>query len=178
MKKLIACLALGTVAISQPAMAQNLDLDLTEEEWTNLARYAMPGAFRGLQRGCGSQLPDDAYIHAQGSELLTRLEASALGTQDMAIDAFMKVAPTNDQGMKEVLGAMPPETLGPFLNEMVAGMVASQIKPDQCVTADRVLALLDPLPAENLAALVGVIVVEVQKGDAEQAPAEVQTEVE
>ena len=150
---------------------------MSEEEVSTLARFAMPGAFRGLVNGCRAQLPADAYVLTQGDALQARLEASATGAQDAAIAAFMEMGMTDDPGMGEVLGNMPPSVLGPFLNEMVAGMVATQIKPEQCVTADRALALLDPLPPENLAALLGLIVVEMQKDDTEEAPEAAEAEV-
>lgn len=147
---LLAPLALAAVFAGQPAAAQ---IDLSEAEMEMFARLAMPTVFRTLQTKCDPVLPADAFMFAQGDALHRKLTATSEAAWPNAGRMIARVAARDNPAMGELLAGMPADSLRPFVNEMVAGLVATRIETDQCTRIDRVLALLEPLPAENLAQL-------------------------
>ncbi|TIX50040.1 hypothetical protein [Alteraurantiacibacter aquimixticola] len=161
-KKLAASLALAAMALSAPTQAQNRP-DFTEDEITAMALYAMPLAFSSLQRKCASVLDPQAYIYAYGDELSERLRISANGQFPYARAALMKFAGDREDPMLTMVQNLPPETLEPLVSEMVTAKVFSEIKTSDCGEYDRVLALLDPLPPENLAQLAGFLAVKANR---------------
>lgn len=152
MKRLLPPVACALAAFAQPAAAQAVNL--TEEEMAVVARIAMPTAFRSLQTKCGPVLGADAYMIASGDALHRRLLATSNTAAPGATRVIARVASRSNPAMGEMLAGLSPEALRPFVNEMVAGMVVSRVETDQCARIDRVLALLEPLPPENLAQLV------------------------
>lgn len=151
---LLAPLALAATAVAQPAAAQQLDL--TENEMATVARIAMPAAFRSLQVKCSPVLSASAYMFASGESLHRKLTTASQSAAPGASRILASVAARSNPAMSEILAGMPAETLLPFVNEMVAGMLTREIEPDQCATIDRVLELIEPLPAENVADLLAL----------------------
>lgn len=152
MSRILSCsLAAIAMLAAAPAAAQ---IDLTEQEMEVFARAAMPAALGSLQTRCNPVLGDDAYMFAQGNTLRTRLTAASDRAWPDAMRLVSRVAIRSNPAMGEIIAAMGPETMKPFVNEMVAGMIASRVDAAQCERIDRVLELLEPLPPENLASLV------------------------
>lgn len=163
-KSFAAALAVTLFAAAQPATAQVMRF--TEEEASALARFAMPRAFAGLQQRCRATLADDAYMFASSGRVQAKLENAARGSWPRARSVVLRIASDGNQQMGALLGQVPPESLQPFVDEYVSGLVSSKVPVEQCGQVDRVLELLDPLPAENLASLAGLFVVEAQRAQA------------
>lgn len=161
MKRLIAACSLAALACAQPASAQ--DLDLTEREAAALARFAMPRAFESVQQKCRPTLPAAAYMVARGDTVRARLRAASEGSWEAARGAIVRLASREAPEMRNMLTQMPQDALQPFAEEMIAGMIVKEVKADSCGQINRVLELLDPLPAENLADLIAFAVIESQK---------------
>ena len=83
----------------------------------------------------------------------------------------LKLAGDGAGDMSAMLEMMGDEALRPFVDSLIASMVAQEIKPDSCGDIERGLEILDPLPAENVADLIGFAVEMAQrdKADEEQA---------
>lgn len=160
-------LALSLAAFAQPATAQNIDM--SEAEMDVMARIAMPAAFRSLQTKCDPVLGTDAYMFARGEALHRRLVATSDAAAPGATRVIARVAARDNPAMGEVLAGMSPESLRPFVSEMIAGMVTSRVEADQCARIDRVLELLEPLPPENLAQLLAFAYIQ-SRNDERAAP--------
>ena len=169
MKRLLPPLALALVLFAQPAAAQTVNL--TEEEMAVVARVAMPAAFRSLQTKCDPVLGSDAYMFARGEALHRRLLATSNSAAPGATRVIAQVASRNNPAMGQMLAGLSPEALRPFVNEMVAGLVVSRVEADQCARIDRVLALLEPLPPENLAQLMAFAYAQSRAADQSTTPA-------
>ena len=70
--------------------------------------------------------------------------------------------PTAKEGLRKLLGPqngqlVDSELARPMVTAMVAPMLAKEVKARDCPNIDRVLRLIDPLPAKNTAALVVAI---------------------
>lgn len=137
-----------------PAAAQQVPL--SEAEINAVALYAMPHAFRSVQARCTGQVPASAYMFAQGPTVAARLDRAARGSFPAARAAVTRLATRNDPQMATLLQALPAENVEPLVSELIAGKVRSEVKLEDCAQINQVLELLDPLPPENLATLVGI----------------------
>ncbi len=155
MKRFLAPVMFVSVSLPQPGMAQQAP-EMSEEEVAAFVRVALPGAFRSVQEKCRGTLQPDAYIYASGDELLARFEQASGDAWPQAAEMIARSASRNNPAMGEVMAGMPPEVLQPFVDEMIAGMVTREIQDRHCAQIDQALELLDPLPPENLAALIGM----------------------
>ena len=153
---------LSLAALASPAAAQN-GPQLTEDQVTALARYAMPMAFQGVQQKCTGILPSESYIYAHGDALTARLETAAIGQFEPARDALLEFASEGNEEMGELFKNMPAEVIEPLLHELLVAKVQTDVKEEQCSQINRGLELLDPLPAENIAEFIGFIVNLVQE---------------
>ena len=57
-----------------------------------------------------------------------------------------------------MIAGMPDEALKPFVVAFLQQMVATEVKPEQCLDIARGLELIDPLPADNIAGLIAFMV--------------------
>lgn len=168
-RKLLIPALLASALVAQPLSAQQAP-DMSEEEVAAFVRVALPGAFRSIQSKCRTSLDSDAYIYASGDELHARFTEASQDAWPAAAQMIGRSASKNNPAMGEVMAGMPPEVLQPFVDEMIAGMVTSKVEDKHCEQINRALALLDPLPPENLAELIGMAYAESQKSkDAEPA---------
>ncbi|MEO5706967.1 MAG: hypothetical protein ABIT10_10365 [Alteraurantiacibacter sp.] len=164
MTKRLALTAFLACAFVQPLAAQNRP-QLSEAEVNAVALYAMPHAFRALQTRCGAQLPGDAYIRTRGDDLGIRLDRASRGRFPAARAALTRLVTSENPQMAVLLEQLPAENVEPLAHELIAGKVQSEVDLADCSKINRVLELLDPLPPENLAALMGVLVLEAQARD-------------
>jgi len=172
LKAILVPLAFMSAIAAPSASAQvPAQLDLTEDEMGVFARLAMPTAFRSLQTKCNTVLDADAYMYASGDALHRRLTQTSEAAWPGASRMIARVAARGNPAMGEVLAGMPADSLRPFVNEMVAGMVTTRVQANQCERIDRVLALLEPLPPENLAELVAFAYIQARDADSASAPA-------
>lgn len=170
MKSITCILALAAIGAAQPLSAQHFSphTELSEREMAQVTRFALPGALQAVQQHCRRHLPADAYLYAQGRELHSRLVSASHGSWPEARDIALGMLARENPEMAEIFNHMPAETLRPFAEELIAGMVVSEIETSNCTRIDRVLGLLDPLPTENLAALIGLIAAEAQREEAQE----------
>lgn len=161
MSKHLALTTLIACTLAQPLAAQTRP-QLSEAEINAVALYAMPHAFRALQTRCDAQLPGDAYIRTRGDDLGTRLDRAARGRFPAARAALTRLVTSENPQMATLLQQLPAENVEPLARELIAGKVQSEVDLADCGKLNRVLELLDPLPPENLASLMVVLVIEAQ----------------
>jgi hypothetical protein len=160
----LAAAAGALVLAPLPASAQAVPL--SADEMNAVALYAMPHAFRSLQARCTGQVPANAYMFAQGPVVSARLEQAARGQFPAARAAVTRLATRNDPQMATILQALPAENVEPLVSELIAGKVRSEVKQEDCAQINQVLELLDPLPPENLATLMGIFALRMEgRGD-------------
>lgn len=168
MSKRLAVIAVLACAVAQPALAQSRP-QLSEAEVNAVALYAMPHAFRALQTRCVPQLPADAYIRTRGDDMGTRLDRASRGRFPAARAALTRLVTSENPQMATLLAQLPADNVEPLARELIAGKVQSEVNLSDCAKYNRVLELLDPLPPENLASLMGVLVVEAQASSTRSA---------
>ena len=140
-------------AYAQQACVQPADLDDT-------ILYAMPALYEAVMESCADQYRADGFMKSEGEAFVEQFRAK----QDDAwpgalrlLQGFADRGSDGDDAMMDMVAALPPETLRPFVDSLVVQMVSDEIKPDSCETIERGVELLSPLPPENVSALVTFI---------------------
>lgn len=130
---------------------------LTAAEASSLAAYALPAAITGTTKRCASNLGASAFLPSGGAELANRYAARKTQNWAGAKAAFFKIGGGAKDESSSILKTLPDPSLQQMLDAVIEGMVAQQIPIEQCGKIDRVIGLIAPLPAQNTADLIAVV---------------------
>ena len=149
-------LASATMFAATPVTAQPSDLDPAAV--AAAVRYSLPMAFDGYMTRCFDSLAPDGYAITNADALRAKFadgnEASWPGAKALMMDMAREEA----GDMTAVFELMDDDDLRPFVDGLITNMAASEIREQDCETIERGLEIFDPLPADNLAMMVGFIV--------------------
>lgn len=151
--KSAAGLALATL-FNASATAAQTEACLSEAEGTAVFAAMLPDLIDGLRDKCAAHLPPDAYIVKNGDAMIARYKLVADQRWPIAKQAFGRIA-----GDAEMADKLPDEYFRPMLGSMIGGELVKDVKAEDCGGANRLIENLAPLPPENVAALIGAILV-------------------
>ena len=160
MSRNAASLALAAMMV-QPGLAAPMQC-VTDAEFHAGAHFVMPILIDGAAKKCQPTLGNGSYLATKSPALAQRF--AAMAGDDSTITALVaKLDPKGD------MKGLDAAALKGFVTVAVAKGMGSDLKPDICQTIDKVLTLLDPLPAENTIGLVEVILRQVDGDNAKKA---------
>lgn len=165
----VAAMWLGLTATTAQAAETAATPCLTRAEGDAFFTAVMPDILRGVGKTCSAVLPEQAILRAGLPPLVARYQASADAAWPKAMDVFAKI------GGKELRG-VDPKLLRPLVGPMMGNMIADELKPADCPTADRMVTLLEPLPPSSLAELI-VLFAELGGKDKKSSPLTICPEV-
>jgi hypothetical protein len=140
-----------------PGVAQAAQQCLTPAEASALAAYALPAAISGTTKRCAPSLGAGSFLPKGGAELASRYAARKAQNWPVAKVAFFKIGGAGKDESSEMLKSLPDPSLQQMLDVIIEGMVAQQIPMEKCGEIDSIVALLAPLPAQNTADLIAVV---------------------
>ncbi|MGB3471962.1 MAG: hypothetical protein WBA51_14170 [Erythrobacter sp.] len=158
--------ALAALATAQTAQAQQVCV--APEDAADAMVYVMPGAYDAVLTTCTGEFTEKSFIpSAAGANFVEqfRAEQDARWPGTMRFFRIFMARETQDDGMAEVIAALPDDALRPLIDGILGQMIGKEIKSDNCAKIDRAVELLSPLPAENIAGLVSFILPEVDMKD-------------
>lgn len=156
----MACLAAAAMSV-QPALAQTTDC-ISMDEMGAGARFLMPVLVQGVASKCVPVLGPGSYL-ATTSEVLTQRFAPLDGDDAKLAALIEKV--DKDGAMK----GLDIPTIKAVSRVKIPEAVIRDLKPNSCPTIDKILALLDPLPSENMISIVTLIAREVETDNKRKA---------
>lgn len=156
---------------SAPSMAQPAGLDLDPAQVAAASRYALPIAFDGYMRKCQTNLAASGYARTNARSLRAKFAAGSNAAWPAAKSALVAMASKDGGDMTAVFEMMGDEALRPFVDAAIEGMVSEEIKTKDCADIERGLRILDPLPADNVAEMVGFLFEMSQREDVAAAAA-------
>jgi hypothetical protein len=142
-------LAAAALLASTAAQAQSAAVPcIPQRDAEALFLAVAPALIDSVATTCATALPATAILRRSPAALRSKFVAES----DVAW-------PRAKAGLRTLLGpdAAPmvdSELARPMLSSMVGPMLAKDVKPGDCAGIDRVLTLIDPLPARNVAGLV------------------------
>lgn len=150
---------LALVAVPSAALAEAPPTCLTQAETAAMIGYVLPDLVAGVRDKCKATLPATSFLSSRSADLEASYRSAADILWPQARIAFVKMV-----GEDEVMKKLPDSALRPFLTAAFATTITEDVKPKDCVTADGLVEALAPLPAENLARLIGLIIAADGKG--------------
>lgn len=146
MRRIALALTIPAMLASAAAQAQNAKPCVTAAEGEGLALYVMPDIVRSASQTCKPRLPATALL-ANPAPLIVKFRAESEAAWPAARAAFAKIAG------EDVAPFLEGDMAKPMLSAMMGPMIASEIKPKDCAVINRMVELLQPLPARNTAAI-------------------------
>ena len=122
---------------------------ITHEEAGDIAVALLPYLVDAAVQRCRPHLAAGAFLVTGAGEWSARLRRDAAPRRASAL-----------RGISKFGGATPPagaggDTAFDFMAQMLTGSLSNNIKPENCVQIDAIAQSLEPLPADNIARLVG-----------------------
>ncbi|MEZ5692282.1 MAG: hypothetical protein R3D99_00210 [Altererythrobacter sp.] len=154
----ILTLAASTL-LAMPGIAQAAEpACLTKGEFSALAAYAMPSVIEGSTKRCSPSLGPDAYLTKNGTPLAKRYAARKDASWPQAKTAFFKFSQKKGDKSAEFMRQLPDDSLKQIVDTVLEGMTSQEIPLEDCGTIDEFARLIAPLPAQNTAELLTLLV--------------------
>lgn len=159
----VAWLALAASAAQAAPVAQPC---VTAPEAESLFLVLAPDLIRETGKACAATLPPTALLRQPSSALLAKYDGERASAWPRARGALRKLVGP------EVQPLVDSDFAQPMLVALMAPKLASDLDPSACPTIDKMLGLLQPLPARNTASLVVSILqlVQAERGTANRVP--------
>lgn len=126
---------------------------LTHAEASAMIGYALPDLLGGLRDKCRSAIAPTSFLTARSGAMEAQYRQQSDTLWPQARTAFLKMV-----GEDKTLEKMPDSAVRPFLASAFATAITDDIDPADCPTVDGVVEMLAPLPPQNLARLIGIII--------------------
>lgn len=159
-KRVYASALAMAAALALPATASAQQQCITEQELSALVVYGVPLAMEAAQTTCAPTLSPTGFMATDGEMMQQRYAALSNDTWPTAFRAFSKFAGSDDKEMFTMMREMPEESIRPFIDELLTGMIAGEINTDDCYKVERIaeaLAVLEPAEAGNLVAVIASV---------------------
>ena len=141
----LPALTLAAALFAAPAAAQTNCLTAPEAE--AIVQVTLPEVIRDAGRVCAA-LPVTSLLRRPSSAFLGKYDAEADRAWPAARAAIGKM------GDPRLAPLLQSDFARPIVTSLVAPQVTGQIQPSDCPTLDRLVTLLEPLPARNTAGIV------------------------
>ncbi len=158
-------LVLASALVVVPGIASAQQSCLTKAEAHSLFGYALPQVISGTSKRCAQVLPSDSFLRSHGAELVTRYSAQKARYWPEAKAAFLKLGQSKDAQVGQFARNLPDESLQPLVDITVEGLVSQELPLKSCDKVDLALDLLSPLPPENTASLIALLIEATSKAD-------------
>jgi hypothetical protein len=123
---------------------------LTAAELQAVTTWLVPDAVDGLARRCRGTLSRQSFLAVSGPALADRYRSETGSAADAARQALRRVA-----------GESPLSLFGDtFTGALIVEGALDRLDTRDCATADRLVALLSPLPAANLGEVTALLAAE------------------
>jgi hypothetical protein len=152
-KAFVVPAALAALALPTQSIAQKASECLSPAEAQSLLVVALPDIVSAVTDKCKAVVGPKAYLARSGADLVARYRASGSESWPAARKAISKMVGAE----AKLLEALPDEAMRGFFSAGVTTAVAGDIKPETCGDIDRGISALAPLPPENIASLIGLI---------------------
>lgn len=132
---------------------------LTRDEFNDMSLFMLPAVLDGAASKCQAFLPADAYLLNDGKARARQLASSGDDRKGRAIAAFAKI------GGEKLPEGLSVDTLAGLVQDMAKADLFKRLTGPDCTKVNEVAELLAPLPSENLAGLIRLLIEFGGKGD-------------
>jgi len=174
-----AAAALGLVALGSATVARAAeDVCLTPGELDATFAYALPTVIESAAQACRPVLPRDGFLATDGAGLAARYRVGQAAAWPVAKAAALKIglgAASGHRGgggggLGKFAALLPDSALQGFASGFVGQFVVETIRPIDCPEIEQALRLMAPLPPENTAGLITLVVRRIERPRPGQKP--------
>lgn len=160
-------LVLATACLAVPVQASAQEC-LQPAEAQALMQFAMPDLLDGVIKQCQPHLAPSGFATKSGATMVARYRNGSDSKWPLAKTAFFKIAGKDSSVL--AMKAMPDTVLKGLITFGITAKATNEIGSDECGTFERLIEVLSPLPPENTALLVTLLLeLGAQKGDKSKA---------
>ena len=159
---MLALIALGSATAVRAAD----DACMTPAELNATLVYALPVVIETTAQICRPVLAHDGYLGTQSGDLAMRYRAGQAAAWPVARAAVLKIA---GGGLGKFAALLPDSALQGFAGGYVEQFVVQGVHTNDCPDIEQALALMAPLPPENTAGLIALVVRRVETANAGKA---------
>jgi hypothetical protein len=153
-----AALAISALALSTVAQAALPRLpDMTGDEASALAVYAVPNVVVAARQACSAQLSPDGFFARHGDDLARRYAAEQNAAWPLARSALFKVAGAKAPDQIKTFASLPDNAVRPLADALIQQQVAAKIHPHSCRNIERMAAAIAPLDPVDAGRVLGVL---------------------
>jgi hypothetical protein len=143
-------------AVCLPVHAMAAEQCLTPFEAQGMMTSVMPDILDGLMKQCAPSLQSTGFFAKSGGAMVSRYRVAGDKSWPVARKAFFKMIGSDKS--TATLSALPDEMIKSLVSIGISSKIADDIKPQDCSKVERAVEALSPLPPENIASLIGVVV--------------------
>lgn len=159
-----AIMAMMCVTMPTIASAQSAQKCLTQDQADGLATFALPATIKLLARKCSATLPATTYLIQGGPVQAGLYQNEAELAWPVARAAFDRLSGTS-------LSRLLSDPIAKSIIEAnIGAAITDRLKPADCGTVDRLMTILQPLPAKNMAMLITLVMDIAAKRDKASSP--------
>lgn len=141
----------STAMCVTPALAQAKDsFCVTDSELQDLLLVAAPAALGAMGEGCAAVLPNGMVLGNPQSALAKSVDAAAREAWPKANKMFIRVLLSDKGAPSAGNGELTYEQVNAGVRPMLGKLVTDK---ESCRSVDKMLKLLEPLPAQNFAGI-------------------------
>ena len=148
----VMLLILSMTILPGAAIGQSATTCLTSSEAEALVTYGLPSAIRAMTVKCAAVLPATTALVQSGPIIAARYQGDADRAWPVARVAFDKASGFH---LTSLLGETGAKGL---VDSAFGAGLAEKVKSDDCSKVDRMINILEPLPAKNMAMLITALI--------------------
>ncbi len=142
----------GTTEAAMPKVP-----DMSGDEASALAVYAMPGFIAAARQTCASELSPNGFLAMQGPGLARRYAAEQNAAWPVARSALLRIAGAKAPDQVKTFAALPDNAIRPLADALIQQELAARIHPRSCRNIERMAEAISPLDPRDASRILGVL---------------------
>jgi len=153
-----AVAALAAAAVSTAAVSAMPKIpDMSGDEASALAVYAMPGFISAARQTCASELSPNGFLAMQGPGLAQRYATEQDAAWPAARSALLRIATAKAPEQAKTFASLPDKAVRPLADALIQQELAAQIHPRSCRNIQRLAEAISPLDPIDASRVLGVL---------------------
>ncbi len=119
-----------------------------------MIRVVLPDMIAGMSDKCSNALPTGAFLDVNGKAMADHFRPASTAAWPIAKPALLKLGGDD----AKMLTSLPDEALRPLVSSLLTSAMSEKIKPEQCLSLNRLVESMAPLQAENVSNMILAII--------------------
>jgi hypothetical protein len=131
--------------------------EMSGDEASALAVYAMPGFIAAARQTCASELSPNGFLALQGPGLAQRYAAEQNAAWPVARAALLRIVTAKAPDQVKTFESLPDKAIRPLADALIQQELAAKIHPRSCRNIERMAEAISPLDPRDASRILGVL---------------------